>query len=324
MSATAELRQGFFQHQHAIVESPNIGQGTRVWAFTHILSKAVIGADCNICDHVFIENDVMIGDRVTVKSGVQLWDGIRIENDVFVGPNATFTNDAFPRSKQYLKKYPVTVVREGASIGANATILPGITVGRQAMVGAGAVVTRSVPPFAVVVGNPARIVRYTDSAPTITSNSASPKAADSVTPVKVSGVQLLHKPLIKDLRGNLTARQLGDGLPFVPKRYFVVVDVPSKEVRGEHAHRTLHQLLVCLKGSVSVVADDGHNRQEFHLDSPEDALYIPPMVWAVQYHYSAAGILLVLASDPYDAQEYIRDYDQFLKELADLERSKHH
>ena len=152
----------FFQHPNAIVESRNIGAKTRIWAFAHILPGAAIGAECNICDHVFIENDVTVGDRVTVKCGVQLWDGVRLEDDVFVGPNATFTNDKFPRSKRYPERFPETVVKKGASIGANATILPGITIGVNAMVGAGAVVTKDVPDYAVVAGNPARIIRYAE------------------------------------------------------------------------------------------------------------------------------------------------------------------
>ena len=106
-----------FVHENAMLESEQVGDGTRVWAFAHVLPGARIGADCNICDHTFIENDVVIGDRVTIKPGVQLWDGIRIEDDVFVGPNATFTNDPAPRSKQYLDEHPITVVRRGASIG---------------------------------------------------------------------------------------------------------------------------------------------------------------------------------------------------------------
>ncbi|MTI63756.1 acyltransferase [Methylophaga sp.] len=150
-----------FIHSHALVEAPdNIGSGSRVWAFCHILPGASIGKDCNICDHVFIENDVVVGDRVTVKCGVQLWDGMRIESDVFIGPNATFTNDRFPRSKVYPAAFPQTQLQRGASIGANATILPGLTIGQYAMVAAGAVVTRDVPDYALVVGNPARIVRY--------------------------------------------------------------------------------------------------------------------------------------------------------------------
>ena len=150
----------YFKHDNALVESGSIGDNTRIWAFVHVLPGAKIGADCNICDHVFIENDVVIGDRVTVKCGVQLWDGIQLEDDVFVGPNATFTNDPFPRSRHYLSEPKRTTVLAGASIGANATILCGITIGAGAMVGAGAVVTADVPDRAVVVGNPARIIRY--------------------------------------------------------------------------------------------------------------------------------------------------------------------
>jgi acetyltransferase-like isoleucine patch superfamily enzyme len=124
-------------HPKGLCESRNVGPGTRIWAFAHVLAGATIGADCSICDHVFIENDVVIGDRVTIKSGVQLWDGIRLEDDVFVGPNAAFTNDRYPRSKVYPPQFLKTTVRRGASIGANATILPGITIGEQALVAAG-------------------------------------------------------------------------------------------------------------------------------------------------------------------------------------------
>lgn len=147
-----------FVHTQAICESTHVGAGTRIWAFAHILPRAQIGRDCNICDGVFVENDVVVGDRVTVKCGVQLWDGVHLGDDVFVGPNATFSNDRFPRSKKYQDEVLRTVVEDGASIGANATLLPGIRIGQYAMVGAGAVVTRDVPPGAIVVGNPARII----------------------------------------------------------------------------------------------------------------------------------------------------------------------
>ena len=149
-------------HRLADVQSARIGEGTRIWQFVVVLPGAQIGRDCNICAHGFIENDVVIGDHVTIKSGVYLWDGTRIEDDVFVGPNATFTNDAMPRSKAYPAVFRGVTVRRGASVGANATVLPGVTVGEHAMVGAGAVVTADVPPRAVVVGNPARVVRYVD------------------------------------------------------------------------------------------------------------------------------------------------------------------
>lgn len=149
----------YFVHSHALCESTNIGKGSRIWAFTHVLPQAKIGQDCNVCDHVFIENDVVIGDRVTIKCGVQIWDGISIADDVFIGPNATFTNDRFPRSKVYPDSFDRTVIGKGASLGANCTILPGITIGENAMIGAGAVVTRSVPANVTVVGNPARILK---------------------------------------------------------------------------------------------------------------------------------------------------------------------
>ncbi len=132
---------------------------TRVWQYCVVLPKAVIGEDCNICSHCFIENDVRIGDRVTVKSGVQLWDGVRIEDDVFIGPNVSFTNDRYPRSKQYPERFEETVVRRGASIGAGSVILCDIEIGEGAMVGAGSVVTKNVPAGELWVGNPARFVK---------------------------------------------------------------------------------------------------------------------------------------------------------------------
>ncbi len=149
---------GHFQHKRAIVE-PNvtIGAGTKIWAFVHILPGAVIGSECNICDRTFIEGDVCIGDRVTIKCGVSLWDGLVVEDDVFIGPNAAFTNDPRPRSRFRPATYPRTRLKEGCSLGANCAILPGLTIGRWAMVGAGAVVTRDVPDFGLVVGVPARL-----------------------------------------------------------------------------------------------------------------------------------------------------------------------
>ncbi len=153
----------YFVHPNGLCESPHIGKDTKIWAFAHVLPEARLGSECNICDNVFIENDVIIGDRVTIKCGVQVWDGIEIMDDVFIGPNATFTNDRFPRSKQYPDEFLRTIVKTKATIGANATILPGLTIGENAMVGAGAVVTRSVPPFAIVVGNPAKIIGYANA-----------------------------------------------------------------------------------------------------------------------------------------------------------------
>ena len=148
-----------FIHSLADVQSSYIGDDTRIWQFCVILPKAKIGRECNICALVFIENDVVIGDRVTIKNGVQLWDGIDVGDDVFIGPNVTFTNDPFPRSRCRVEKLLVTKVGKGASIGANATILPGILIGNDAMIGAGSVVTKDVPAGEVWFGNPASFIR---------------------------------------------------------------------------------------------------------------------------------------------------------------------
>jgi len=147
-------------HPLADVHSTEIGQKTRIWQYSIIFAGARIGKNCKICAHPLIERDAVVGDNVTVKSGVFLWDGTRVEDDVFIGPNATFTNDPFPRSKEYPGSFKSIIVKRKASIGANATLLPGITVGENAMVGAGAVVVQDVPERALVVGNPAQVIRY--------------------------------------------------------------------------------------------------------------------------------------------------------------------
>ena len=302
---------GIYVHPQALCESGAVGESTRVWAFAHILPGAVIGKDCNICDHVFIENDVIIGDRVTIKCGVQIWDGLRIADEVFVGPNVTFSNDKYPQSKRYQTEVLQTHIGRGASIGGGATILPGLRIGARALVGAGSVVTHDVPARAVVSGNPARIVGYVDTPrrkdPPVLSRSAIESSQTSVP-----GVTLHRLPLVDDLRGRLSVGEFPAQVPFVPRRYFVVFDVPGKEVRGEHAHRSCHQFLVCLRGSLSVVVDNGTTSEEIALDRPNLGIYVPPMIWAVQYQYTSDALLLVFASDLYDPADYIRDYDEFL------------
>jgi UDP-2-acetamido-3-amino-2,3-dideoxy-glucuronate N-acetyltransferase len=299
-----------FVHPQGLCESPHVGAGTRIWAFAHVLPGARIGADCNICDHVFIENDVEVGDRVTVKSGVQLWDGIRLGDDVFVGPNATFTNDKFPRSRRWKTDLPLTRVGDGASIGANATILPGITIGRNAMIGAGSVVTANVPPNAIAYGNPARIRGYVDApGPAV----SAPAVTGGGEVELVGGARLIRLKTAEDMRGRLVVSELGETLPFAPQRFFVVHAVPSAEVRGEHAHLACEQLLVCLAGSVNVLVDDGTRRVQVTLDDPGLGLYVPAMTWGTQFAYTPDAVLAVLASLPYDPDDYVRDYDQFLR-----------
>lgn len=315
------MREKIRVHPQCLNESRRIGAGTRIWAFAHVLPGAKIGRRCNICDHVFIEDDVVLGDNVTVKCGVQLWNGLRVGNNVFIGPNATFTNDLFPRSGRHLDRHPQTVLEEGCSIGANATILPGITIGRQAMVGAGAVVTQSVPPFAIVMGNPARITGYAGH-DAKSRRYAFPSPAQNVTTesavqkTNVRGVTLRWLSRHSDMRGDLCVAEQSREVPFAVKRHFLVFNVPSPDVRGQHAHRCCHQFLLCVRGSCTVAADDGQHRAEFLLDSCRLGLHLPPLTWAVQYRYSSDAILLVLASHLYSARDYIRDYDEFLRLMA--------
>lgn len=313
----------FFVHEQGLCESARVGAGTRIWAFAHVLPGALIGRDCNICDHVFIENDVVVGDRVTIKCGVQLWDGVRVGDDVFIGPNATFCNDKFPRSKHYPESFLPIVLDRGASVGANATLLPGISVGEGAMIGAGAVVNRNVPPYAVVYGNPARIHDYRSGWPggkgaELTHLPPGDAAGQGRAPVDlgVGGCTLNPLPAFRDLRGDLTAVEFESDLPFVPRRQFFVYGVSGGEVRGEHAHRVCQQFLVAVHGSVHVVINDGHGMKEVCLDRPDWGLHLKPGVWGIQYKFSADAVLGVYASHPYDHADYIRDFNRFLAECG--------
>ena len=288
-----------FIHEKAIVElGAKIGAGTNVWAFAHILPNVAIGENCNICDNVFIENNVTLGDRVTVKCGVQLWEGVTLEDDVFVGPNATFTNDIFPRSKQY-KPIVKTVVKAGASIGANATILAGVVIGEGAMVGAGSVVTKDVPPKAIVVGNPARIKSYIR------------EDTNALAPVE-KAPSMVSLPKITDHRGNLTFIEGLNHIPFEIKRVYYLYDVPGGAVRGGHAHKKLQQLIIAIAGSFDVVLDDGDTRKTISLNRSYQGILIPNMTWRELENFSSGSVCLVLASEPYDEDDYYRDYDDFL------------
>jgi UDP-2-acetamido-3-amino-2,3-dideoxy-glucuronate N-acetyltransferase len=304
-------------HKSADVAAVKIGQNTNIWQYCVVLPNATIGENCNICSHVFIENDVNIGNNVTIKNGVQIWDGIAIEDNVFIGPNVTFTNDKYPRSKIYPTNFCKTVVKTGASIGANATVIPGITIGTNALIGAGSVVTKNVPPNAIVAGNPAIIIGYSNTE-NLPSNTffTNTNSLDLISDLGVGGCTLHRLPHIPDMRGSLSFAEYKNHLPFAPLRLFWIYDVPNREVRGEHAHKNLEQFLICVKGSVHVVLDDGSSRKEVALDKPNIGLHIKAKTWGIQYKYSADALLLVLASDVYDPNDYIRDYDNFLKYIS--------
>lgn len=153
------MSEEYFVHPLADVATKEIGPGTKIWQFSIVLRGAKIGKNCNVNCHCFVENDVVLGDNVTVKSGVYLWDGLRIGNNVFIGPNVTFTNDKYPRSKNYPEKFLETFVEDGASIGAAATIFGGTRIGKGAMVGAGSLVTKDIPAHTLWYGSPAKLIR---------------------------------------------------------------------------------------------------------------------------------------------------------------------
>lgn len=304
MQSVARMR--FEVHEKALCESSNVGSGTRIGAFSHVRPGAVVGQSCVIGDQTFVSDDVVIGDHVRIGSGVHLSDGVRIESEVNVGANVVFSADTPPDAGKLL----VTRVGRGATLGSNATLLPGVSVGQNARVGAGAVVMADVPMNAIVTGNPARISGYVGGE--LVAAEAARPTDDKVSATRVKGVTLHRMRMFQDLRGSLSAGEFERDVPFPAQRYFLVYDVPSEEVRGAHAHRRCEQFLVCIRGSCSVIVDDGHERQDIHLASPAVGVYLPPMTWSTQHRYSADAILLVFASHFYDAGDYIREYERFL------------
>jgi hypothetical protein len=207
-----------------------------------------------------------------------------------------------------------TFIEIGASLGANCTILPGLRIGRYAMIGAGSVVTGNVPPFAIVMGNPARITGYVDShgatMPPAQSEEPPPIGDAAVVIPGVTRHQLLR---VDDVRGTLSVAEIGADVPFEVRRFLAIYDVPSKDTRGERAHRSCEQFLVCIRGSVSLVVDDGRRRTEVVLNQSNVGIHIRSMIWTVLYRHTADAIMLVFASEHYDPADYIRDYDEFLR-----------
>lgn len=283
-----------------------------VGPFCRVDPTARLGAGTQLDERVSVGPGVVVGGRCTLAAGAVLQRDVVVGDDVVIGPNAAFVGEPARGGDVG----PVTTVREGVRVGANSTVLHGVTIGAHATVGAGAVVTTDVPPNATVVGSPARIVGYRSTSPhTGESRFRASSVEPDRFPVSIGRATLLRFPQVDDLRGSLSFGEVPAHLPFVPRRYFIVFDVPSREVRGEHAHRDLHQLLICVRGECAVAIDDGETRGEVMLDRPRMALHLPPMVWGTQYRYSPDAVLLVLASSGYDDADYIRDHDEFEQEL---------
>lgn len=288
----------FFVHEKGICESSQIGKDTKIWAFAHVLAEARIGDNCNICDHVFIENDVVLGNNITIKCGVQVWDGITIEDNAFIGPNVTFTNDPYPRSKKYPDEYSKTLVRNGASIGANATILPGLNIGKKAMIGAGAVVTTDVPDYAIVTGNPARVIGFSEARNSIDQSS------------QINGIKYIDFSHNVDARGTLVFGETDQHLPFAPERFFYLTDLKDGKYRANHAHRVCTQIFLNLRGSTKIFIHN-HTQKEIHTLREGQGLIVPPLHWVVCFNSSPNDLIMVLNSHKYDKKDYIQCSDEF-------------
>lgn len=255
----------------------------------------------------------MSGAAAGVGPDVTLGRNVRFEEDVQIGRGAVLSDtEAGP-----------IILRKGARIGAGAVIAAGVEIGRGARIRDGAVVLHSIPPNAIAEGNPAQVVGYTTALPQdVTTFTGGGPGADSnrssaeIIPLEVGKAAIYRMPLVLEAsRGNLTVGEIERDLPFQPKRYFAVYDVPSEKLRGEHAHRVCHQFLICMKGSCRALLDDGQNRQEVVLSRPDIGLHLPPMIWGTQYDYTRDAVLFVFASHPYDNADYIRDYETFRSEL---------
>lgn len=295
-------------------DARTVGEGTRVGAFAVVEDGATLGRDVVVGRHVIVTAGATLGDRVVLGDGA------------FVGGLATVEDDAALGVRTVLGSAVdgagAAVVRAGARLGDGAIVSPGAEVGARAVVSPGAVVDRSVPANAVVAGNPAAITGYVGfgeqrAMEPVRHGEVPPPGPDGdVLDSVVAGVQLHHLPEVRDLRGSLVAGELAQRLPFVVRRYFLVFDVPGSEIRGEHAHFECHQFLVAVAGELHVIADDGRSREEFVLDDRRTGLYLPPLVWGVQYQYSRECVLMVLASHEYDSTDYIRNYSDYLIEMG--------
>lgn len=276
-------------------------------------NKSNIGADISIKpsnkfgDFVFIHPGAKISEDCVINGFTQVWGNVHVESGVSIGAGAILEQPSKNSSGIFLGK--------GCDVGAGAIILQGVTVGEGAVIKPGAVVEHNVPPYAVVSGNPARVLGYVEN---LQAGKISPwhpvaefPSTPAIMPLGVGNVTLHRLKKICDPRGDLSVAEFPKDIPFDPKRYFLVFNVPSEKIRGEHAHHTCHQFLVCVKGSCAVVVDDGKSRCEVVLNSPDMGIHLPPLTWGIQYKYSSDAVLLVFTSDYYDANDYIRDYSEF-------------
>ncbi len=266
-------------------------------------------------DQVFIYPGSQIDEGVVIDGFTQLWDGLVIRAGARIGSGVIFLKNNENKSSAY--------VSENVTVGAGCIIGHDVRVEQGAVLEPGSVVLQNVPAHAIVGGNPAKIMGYTQT-PDANLEAKIITAPDAdVVSVGVNNVTLHRFKLVKDYRGDLSVGEFAKEIPFDPKRYFLVFNVPSEKTRGEHAHYECHQFLICVKGSCSVVVDDGVQRREVLLDQPNLGVYLPPLTWGIQYKYSHDAVLLVFASHYYEAADYIRNYNDFLAAIEAKNNADH-
>lgn len=270
---------------------------------------AQVADDCHLGDFVVVYPGASVGRASRIEGFTQIWSGVRLEEETRLGPGVTFERHSDDAACNIL-------VGVGAQVGAGATILCGATIGAGAVVEAGTLVAQAVPPYAIVSGVPARITGYVEK-PSAAGGRSWHKQAEfpeqqAVVRLGIGDVTLHRVKMVRDPRGDLSVGEFPRDIPFDAKRYFLVFNVPSEKTRGEHAHHKCHQFLLCVKGSCAVVVDDGYDRCEVLLESPDMGMHLPPLTWGIQYKYSSDAVLLVFTSDYYEAADYIRDYAEFV------------
>lgn len=308
-------------HPSASIAGAHLGGGVSVGADARVGFGAVIGAGTSIAVGARVGAAAVVGVGVTIGAFADIADRVEIQDRAEIGAHAVLSpidpsnpSDSGPEgtSRGRARRRPSTV-EKGVVIGANATILPGVILGKRSVVLPGSVVMEDVPPRAVVGGNPAVVLDYVESR-TVRGTSAGPadwgtgRDGGSGLP---GGARLLPLTRARDLRGSLSALEFG-GLPWIPRRFFAVYGVPTAETRGEHAHHRCEQLLIAVNGQLSVQLDDGNHRATVPLTSPDVGLLMPRRVWGRQSNFSVDAVLVVLASRPYEPDDYIRTYEEFL------------
>jgi UDP-2-acetamido-3-amino-2,3-dideoxy-glucuronate N-acetyltransferase len=282
----------------------------------HVGPGVVLGDNVHIGPYCFLEGDIRLGKGARLVGGLVIVGDVTIGAGCLIEPSVSLTLQAGDDAPVGTR---LTVLGDGAIIGSNVAIARGVHIGPGAKVAAGTIVSRDVPPYAMVGGNPAIIRGYVRAATQAAATQVAIDEKPGVHVCSVEGVTVHNFQRFHDMRGDLCAGEFQRNVPFEPKRYFLVFNVPSAETRGEHAHKLCKQFLVCVSGSIAVVVDDGANREEIVLDRPNMGIYIPPGVWGIQYKFTSDATLLVFASDFYDSADYIRNYDDFLT----VKRSTH-